>query len=121
MFYLIGLFYHESSTRVVYYFSGVSESAVFFMACFAFNLLGNRRLPPFISFFSELNILGVIFNFNRALMLVLGIYFIVAFYYGIYMLCHLMSGRSPVVVSVHSAVVVGLLMGLNVALIGVSF
>nr|AJI44485.1 NADH dehydrogenase subunit 4 [Acrobeles complexus] len=120
MFYLIGSFYHESSTRMVYYFSGASESAEFFMIGFAFDLFGNSKVPPFVSFFSELNILGSLFSFNSILMLLLSFYFMVAFYYSIYMLCHLMSGQSRTLVSVQATVFVGLVVGINMLLLGAS-
>lgn len=120
MFYLIGSYYHERSTRIVYYYRGTVERAQIFTVAFSVDLLGNSSIPPFVSFFSELNIIGALFMFNEALVLVIGVYFIVAFYYGVYMLCHLLRGQGRVVFLIHRVALVGLLVGLNSFVIGAS-
>lgn len=65
IFYLIGEFYHNTNTRILYFFNRFFCSRVFFSIMFSFVFISNIGVPPSASFLSEfLVIRGAILNGN---------------------------------------------------------
>nr|WAX01704.1 NADH dehydrogenase subunit 4 [Philometra sp. HZ-2022] len=94
LFFLIGLFYNFSGTRLIYYFSGMVGSFSMYVYLVMVVLMSNTGVPPFWSFFSEFLAVGsLVFGFMMSFLIVF-IYLFVSFYYSIYLISLSMSGSS---------------------------
>nr|YP_009059439.1 NADH dehydrogenase subunit 4 [Philometroides sanguineus]AIN37105.1 NADH dehydrogenase subunit 4 [Philometroides sanguineus] len=93
LFFLIGMFYHYSGTRLIYYFSGLMSSLSFYAYGIMLVMMSNTGVPPFWSFFGEFLAVGsLVFGFVLSFVIVL-VYLFVSFYYSIYFIKLSMSGQ----------------------------
>nr|YP_009312593.1 NADH dehydrogenase subunit 4 [Contracaecum ogmorhini sensu lato Pacific Canada]AOV63355.1 NADH dehydrogenase subunit 4 [Contracaecum ogmorhini sensu lato Pacific Canada] len=94
MFYLIGEFYHVSSSRMVYYMNSFFSSGMIMALFFAVAFLSNSGTPPSLSFLSEFTAITAASNFMKFGFYILFLYFFIAFYYSIYILTSAVMGKS---------------------------
>nr|YP_010878794.1 NADH dehydrogenase subunit 4 [Gnathostoma binucleatum]WHE41117.1 NADH dehydrogenase subunit 4 [Gnathostoma binucleatum] len=99
LFYMVGEFYHVSSTRMVYFMNSFFNSSVIMAVLFSLVLLSNMGVPPTLSFLSEF--MGISLGLISMIMIffVLFGYFFFAFYYSIYFLTNMFMGKSFIDVS----------------------
>lgn len=96
IFYIVGEYYHVSSTRIINYLSGFINSSLAVRLVFMLVFLCNGGLPPSLSFFSEfIGLVGLYLSY-RGLFLFLFIYFFVAFYYSLFILTRAVIGKNYV-------------------------
>uniref|UniRef100_UPI0030E4EA3F NADH dehydrogenase subunit 4 n=1 Tax=Porrocaecum reticulatum TaxID=2161849 RepID=UPI0030E4EA3F len=100
MFYLVGEFYHVSSSRMVYYMNSFFSSGMIMALIFAVVFLSNSGTPPSLSFMSEFVAISSAMNLMSFSFWVLFVYFFVAFYYSIYLITSALMGKSFVGMSV---------------------
>nr|YP_009092407.1 NADH dehydrogenase subunit 4 [Aphelenchoides besseyi]AII79385.1 NADH dehydrogenase subunit 4 [Aphelenchoides besseyi] len=86
MFFFVGEFYHESLTRMLYFFGGYLKSSIYFLVVFSIVWLYNGGIPLSLSFFSEFLGLMSLFIFSVFLFFLLFFYFFLSFYYTMYVL-----------------------------------
>lgn len=129
IFYLIGEFFHSRGSRMINYLRGFMARGVvisFFMIAV---FLSNRGVPPSLSFISEFVVITNLFRVNGGLLVVLFLYFFIAFYYSIFILTGALMGGGPKslrswascfifpgLVLMYNFFWVGLLLGLKVSL-----
>ena len=94
MFYIIGEYYHISSTRIIYFITGFMSSFLVVVILFFIVFLSNRGTPPSLSFISEFIIIR-----NRVLLyffsvLLLFFYFVISFYYSLYFVTNIIMGKN---------------------------
>jgi len=94
MFYLIGEFYHTSSTRMIYYFSGLFGSSLLISLFFGVVMLRNGGVPPFLSFLSEFVTIGVGLGFRFVTFIIFFFYFFFAFYFCMFLLVSSFLGKA---------------------------
>nr|YP_009026503.1 NADH dehydrogenase subunit 4 [Rhigonema thysanophora]AGZ90411.1 NADH dehydrogenase subunit 4 [Rhigonema thysanophora] len=94
MFYLIGEFFHSSFSRMVYYMSGFFSSLMLMSLIFSFVFMSNMGVPPSMSFMSEYMSIAVVLNLFKMGMTFVGVYFLFAFYYSIYLLTSSLMGKN---------------------------
>lgn len=99
MFYLIGEFYHTTSTRIIYFINRFFGSSVFFGIVFSVVFLSNSGVPPSLSFLSEFIIVVNSILVSKVLFFMVLIYFLVSFYYSLFLIVCLMMGKLFVNVS----------------------
>jgi len=93
-FLIVGLFFHTSYTRLIYFIKGLFISNFFIFLLFSITLLLNTGLPPRVAFLSEfLGIIGRISTFKYSFFF-LFLYFFLSFYYSIYFLVNFSIGDS---------------------------
>nr|APD14825.1 NADH dehydrogenase subunit 4 [Gnathostoma doloresi] len=94
LFYMVGEFYHISSTRVIYFMNSFLNSSLVVAVLFSLVLLSNMGVPPSMSFLSEF--MGVSLGLISMAMIffILFGYFFFAFYYSIYFLTNMLGGKS---------------------------
>ena len=93
MFYLIGEFYHVSSSRIVYYMNRFFSSRMIMAIVFALVFLSNSGTPPSLSFVAEFMTISAAINLIKFSFWLLFVYFFVAFYYSIYLLTNALIGK----------------------------
>lgn len=86
MFFLVGSYFHLTFTRLIYFFSGVFLSDLFFFFLLLFTFLSNSGVPPSLSFFGEFFGIGVCFFYSFFFFLFLFFYFFCSFYYSVYLI-----------------------------------
>lgn len=96
LFFFLGEFYHVSLTRMLYFFSGVFLSNLFFILLFGGVCLFNAGVPPSLSFFSEYIGLGVLFSSSFFSIFVLFLYFFLSLYYSLFVLVNGFVGKQRV-------------------------
>lgn len=94
IFYLIGEFYHVSSSRMVYYINRFFRSSIIMAIVFAVVFLSNRGTPPSLSFVAEFAAISTAVGLIKFSFWLLFVYFFVAFYYSIYLLTNALMGKS---------------------------
>nr|QWK40686.1 NADH dehydrogenase subunit 4 [Stephanurus dentatus] len=99
MFYLIGEFYHTTSTRMIYFMNSFFGSSVFFGIVFSVVFLSNSGVPPSLSFLSEFMIVVNSILVSKVLFFMVLIYFLVSFYYSLFLIVCSMMGKLFVNVS----------------------
>nr|YP_009352222.1 NADH dehydrogenase subunit 4 [Gnathostoma nipponicum]AQX44510.1 NADH dehydrogenase subunit 4 [Gnathostoma nipponicum] len=94
LFYMVGEFYHISSTRVIYFMNSFLGSSVIMAILFSLVLLSNMGVPPSMSFLSEF--MGISLGLISLMMIffILFGYFFFAFYYSIYFLTNMFMGKN---------------------------
>nr|QCG69227.1 NADH dehydrogenase subunit 4 [Toxascaris leonina] len=100
MFYLVGEFYHISSSRMVYYMNSFFSSGMIVALVFAVVFLSNSGTPPSLSFVSEFVVISSSLSMMKFSFWLLFVYFFSAFYYSIYLLTSAVMGKSFVDFSV---------------------
>nr|YP_009310890.1 NADH dehydrogenase subunit 4 [Triodontophorus nipponicus]AOT98923.1 NADH dehydrogenase subunit 4 [Triodontophorus nipponicus] len=93
MFYLIGEFYHTTSTRMVYFLNSFFTSSIFFGIIFSLVFLSNSGVPPSLSFLSEFMIVVNSVMISKLLFFMIFIYFLVSFYYSLFLIVCVMMGK----------------------------
>nr|YP_009128938.1 NADH dehydrogenase subunit 4 [Triodontophorus brevicauda]AJT48008.1 NADH dehydrogenase subunit 4 [Triodontophorus brevicauda] len=93
MFYLIGEFYHTTSTRMVYFLNSFFTSSIFFGIIFSLVFLSNSGVPPSLSFLSEFMIIVNSIGISKLLFFMIFIYFMVSFYYSLFLIVCAMMGK----------------------------
>jgi len=94
IFYLIGEFYHVSSSRLVYYFNSFLSVGIYIVVVFSLVILSNAGVPPSLRFLSEFLSIGVALLRLQMVFLLLLIYFFFAFYYSVYFITNFFIGKS---------------------------
>nr|YP_007024799.1 NADH dehydrogenase subunit 4 [Aelurostrongylus abstrusus]AFT65559.1 NADH dehydrogenase subunit 4 [Aelurostrongylus abstrusus] len=85
MFFLIGEFFHVSSSRMLYFFNSFFGSSVLFSVVFFLVFLSNSGVPPSLSFLSEFMVVSQMFSYSGVLFFLVMIYFLLSFYYSVYL------------------------------------
>nr|YP_010575568.1 NADH dehydrogenase subunit 4 [Varestrongylus eleguneniensis]UZM11408.1 NADH dehydrogenase subunit 4 [Varestrongylus eleguneniensis] len=96
MFYLIGEFYHSSSSRMMYFLKSFFGSSLLFTLCFFLVFLSNSGIPPSLSFLSEFLVIASMFIVIKLFVFIVFVYFLVAFYYSIYLIVCSCMGKKNV-------------------------
>nr|YP_003097108.1 NADH dehydrogenase subunit 4 [Angiostrongylus cantonensis]ACT88791.1 NADH dehydrogenase subunit 4 [Angiostrongylus cantonensis] len=86
MFYLIGEFFHVSSSRMMYFLNGLLGSSMIYGLVFFLVFLSNSGVPPSLSFFSEFMIIVNAILLSKIFFLLVLVYFMVSFYYSVYLI-----------------------------------
>nr|QEO33945.1 NADH dehydrogenase subunit 4 [Teladorsagia circumcincta] len=94
MFYMIGEFYHISSTRMIYFFNSFMNSSMMLSILFSLVFLSNSGVPPSLSFLSEFMIIVNNFLMSKMFFFVIFIYFLVAFYYSLFLIVCSFGGKN---------------------------
>jgi len=92
MFYMVGEISHGRGTRIVYYTSGLMCSSGFVIFVCGIILLANAGVPPFLSFWGELIVVGSITRFEILFSVSILIYFLLSFYYSVFLLIRIIKG-----------------------------
>nr|YP_008994654.1 NADH dehydrogenase subunit 4 [Protostrongylus rufescens]AGW80394.1 NADH dehydrogenase subunit 4 [Protostrongylus rufescens] len=94
MFFLIGEYYHSSSTRMMYFFNGFFCSSLIFTIMIFLVFLSNSGIPPSLSFLSEFILIASIFLLSKSFFFMIFIYFLVSFYYSVFLIvCSSMKSK----------------------------
>nr|UXK95597.1 NADH dehydrogenase subunit 4 [Macropostrongyloides woodi] len=99
MFYMIGEFYHISSTRMVYFMNSFFNSSMFFGILFSLVFLSNSGVPPSLSFLSEFMIITNSMLISKMFFFMIFIYFMISFYYSLFLIVVSLMGKSTINVS----------------------
>nr|UNH90046.1 NADH dehydrogenase subunit 4 [Ancylostoma sp. HL-2021] len=94
MFYLIGEFYHTSSTRMVYFMNSFFSSSLFFGIVFSLVFLSNSGVPPSLSFLSEFLVVVNSIIISKLFFFMIFIYFMISFYYSLFLIVCSLMGKS---------------------------
>nr|AHA52619.1 NADH dehydrogenase subunit 4 [Chabertia ovina] len=99
MFYLIGEFYHTSSTRMVYFMNSFFGSSMFYGVIFSLVFLSNSGVPPSLSFLSEFMIIVNSMVISKMFFYMIFIYFLVSFYYSLFLIVNSVMGKNYINIS----------------------
>nr|NP_579963.2 NADH dehydrogenase subunit 4 [Necator americanus]CAD10448.2 NADH dehydrogenase subunit 4 [Necator americanus] len=92
MFYLIGEFYHVSSTRMIYFMNSFFSSSMLFGLVFSLVFLSNSGVPPSLSFLSEFIVVVNSVIVSKLFFFMIFLYFMISFYYSLFLIvCGLMG------------------------------
>lgn len=94
VFFAMGEMAHGSGTRIVYYASGVSRVSRLLAVTYCLALLANAGVPPYLSFWGELIVIGGILRVESLLISLLFCYFLLALYYNAFLIMRLVKGSS---------------------------
>nr|YP_010519775.1 NADH dehydrogenase subunit 4 [Macroponema beveridgei]UXP34552.1 NADH dehydrogenase subunit 4 [Macroponema beveridgei] len=94
MFYMIGEFYHTSSTRMVYFMNSFFGSSMFFGIMFSLVFLSNSGVPPSLSFVSEFMIVANSILISKLFFFMIFVYFMISFYYSLFLIVVSVMGKS---------------------------
>nr|YP_009024217.1 NADH dehydrogenase subunit 4 [Oesophagostomum asperum]AGL61159.1 NADH dehydrogenase subunit 4 [Oesophagostomum asperum] len=103
MFYMIGEFYHTSSTRMIYFMNSFFGSSMFFGIIFSLVFLSNSGVPPSLSSLSEFMIITNSLIISKMLFYMIFIYFMIAFYYSLFLIVVSVMGKTFINLSNFSA------------------
>jgi len=93
LFFLIGLAYTNTGSRILFYFSGLFNAAISFSIFFSISLLFSASIPVSLSFFSEFVGISSIVIYLYWLVLFLLIYFVVSLYFTLFLLLSSTAGN----------------------------
>nr|UDL72534.1 NADH dehydrogenase subunit 4 [Oesophagostomoides giltneri] len=93
MFYLIGEFYHTSSTRMIYFMNSFFSSSMFFGIMFSLVFLSNSGVPPSLSFLSEFMIITNSILISKMFFFMVFVYFMISFYYSLFLIVSSVMGK----------------------------
>nr|YP_010519823.1 NADH dehydrogenase subunit 4 [Parazoniolaimus collaris]UXP34600.1 NADH dehydrogenase subunit 4 [Parazoniolaimus collaris] len=99
MFYVIGEFYHVSSTRMIYFMNSFFGSSMFFGIMFSLVFLSNSGVPPSLSFISEFMIITNSMLLSKLFFFMIFVYFMISFYYSLFLIVASVMGKEFVNVS----------------------
>nr|YP_010271194.1 NADH dehydrogenase subunit 4 [Cylicocyclus elongatus]UKB87206.1 NADH dehydrogenase subunit 4 [Cylicocyclus elongatus] len=94
MFYLVGEFYHTTSTRMVYFLNSFFTSSIFFGIIFSLVFLSNSGVPPSLSFLSEFMIIVNSMIISKMFFFMIFLYFLISFYYSLFLIVCCMMGKN---------------------------
>lgn len=89
MFYVVGTCYVHTGTRQLYFLLGRLGGSSIITGLFSSVMVGNGGFPPFLSFWAELWLLLSACTYAQLIVVALGVYFILAFYYSVFIILHL--------------------------------
>nr|UDL72570.1 NADH dehydrogenase subunit 4 [Phascolostrongylus turleyi] len=93
MFYMIGEFYHTSSTRMIYFMNSFFGSSMFFGIMFSLVFLSNSGVPPSLSFLSEFMIITNSILISKMFFFMVFVYFMISFYYSLFLIVSSVMGK----------------------------
>nr|YP_009162024.1 NADH dehydrogenase subunit 4 [Litoditis aff. marina PmIV]AKS28874.1 NADH dehydrogenase subunit 4 [Litoditis aff. marina PmIV] len=93
MFYLIGEFYHTSSSRMIYFMNSFFSSSMIMGILFAVVFLSNSGVPPSLSFLSEFMVISNSIILTKSMFIMIFIYFVVSFYYSLFLITSSLMGK----------------------------
>nr|YP_003667993.1 NADH dehydrogenase subunit 4 [Oesophagostomum quadrispinulatum]CAQ56170.1 NADH dehydrogenase subunit 4 [Oesophagostomum quadrispinulatum] len=93
MFYMIGEFYHTSSTRMIYFMNSFFGSSMFFGIMFSLVFLSNSGVPPSLSFLSEFMIITNSIIISKLFFFMIFVYFMISFYYSLFLIVSSVMGK----------------------------
>lgn len=93
IFYLIGEYYHTSSSRIIYFINRFFSSRMILGILFSLVFLSNRGVPPSLSFLSEFLIIRNSIIFTKEVFIIIFIYFVVSFYYSLFLITNSLIGK----------------------------
>nr|AVV66513.1 NADH dehydrogenase subunit 4 [Cooperia oncophora] len=93
MFYVIGEFYHTSSSRMIYFMNNFMSSSMMISILFSLIFLSNSGVPPSLSFLSELMIVINNYMMSKMLFFFIFLYFMLAFYYSLFLIVAAFAGK----------------------------
>nr|YP_010519799.1 NADH dehydrogenase subunit 4 [Zoniolaimus dendrolagi]UXP34576.1 NADH dehydrogenase subunit 4 [Zoniolaimus dendrolagi] len=93
MFYMVGEFYHVSSTRMIYFMNSFFGSSMFFGIMFSLVFLSNSGVPPSLSFVSEFMIITNSMLISKMFFFMIFIYFMISFYYSLFLIVASVMGK----------------------------
>nr|UDL72546.1 NADH dehydrogenase subunit 4 [Oesophagostomoides longispicularis] len=93
MFYMIGEFYHTSSTRMIYFMNSFFGSSMFFGIMFSLVFLSNSGVPPSLSFLSEFMIITNSILISKMFFFMIFVYFMISFYYSLFLIVSSVMGK----------------------------
>jgi len=93
IFYLIGEFYHTSSSRIIYFINSFFSSRIILGILFSLVFLSNRGVPPSLSFLSEFMVITNSINFSSFIFFIVFIYFVISFYYSLFLITNSLIGK----------------------------
>ena len=93
MFFLIGEFYHVSSTRMLYFINSFFSSRILLGILFSLVFLSNSGVPPSLSFLSEFIIITNRIIFGKFIFFIIFIYFLISFYYSLFLIASSLIGK----------------------------
>ena len=93
IFYIIGEFYHTSSTRIIYFIKRFFGSRIFFGIIFSLVFLSNSGVPPSLSFLSEFIIITNSIVISKLFFFIIFVYFIISFYYSLFLIVVSVMGK----------------------------
>nr|UDL72558.1 NADH dehydrogenase subunit 4 [Oesophagostomoides stirtoni] len=93
MFYMIGEFYHTSSTRMIYFMNSFFGSSMFFGIMFSLVFLSNSGVPPSLSFLSEFMIITNSILVSKMFFFMIFVYFMISFYYSLFLIVSSVMGK----------------------------
>lgn len=99
IFYLIGEFYHITSTRIIYFLNSFFRSSLFWGIVFSVIFLSNRGVPPSLSFVSEFTVIVNRIVVRKILFFIIFFYFMISFYYSLFLIVCSIIGKSYINVS----------------------
>ena len=93
IFYMIGEFYHASSSRMIYFINRFFSSRILVGILFSLVFLSNSGVPPSLSFLSEFIIIVNSIMVRKCFFYMIFIYFLVAFYYSLFLIVSSLIGK----------------------------
>nr|ANY93350.1 NADH dehydrogenase subunit 4 [Mecistocirrus digitatus] len=94
MFYMIGEYYHASSTRMIYFMNSFMNSSMIFSILLALVFLSNVGIPPSLSFLSEFMIIVNSMLWCKYMFFMIFLYFLLTFYYSLFLIVSSFSGKN---------------------------
>lgn len=93
IFYLIGEFYHTSSSRIIYFINRFFSSRIIIGIIFSGVFLSNRGVPPSLSFLSEFMVISNRIISLKFIFFMVFLYFLVSFYYSLFLITRSLIGK----------------------------
>nr|YP_010705370.1 NADH dehydrogenase subunit 4 [Rhabdias kafunata]WCQ82418.1 NADH dehydrogenase subunit 4 [Rhabdias kafunata] len=94
MFYLIGEFYHISSSRMIYFMNGFFNSSMLVGIMFVLIFLSNSGVPPSLSFLCEFMVITNSMMTMKFIFFIIFVYFLFSFYYSLYLITNSLMGKN---------------------------
>nr|YP_004300492.1 NADH dehydrogenase subunit 4 [Pristionchus pacificus]ADZ52295.1 NADH dehydrogenase subunit 4 [Pristionchus pacificus] len=93
MFYLVGEYYHTSTSRMIYFMNSFFSSSMIMGILFSLVFLSNSGVPPSLSFLSEFLVVTNGMIFTKSMFTIVFIYFLVSFYYSLFLITNSLMGK----------------------------
>lgn len=93
IFYLIGEYYHTSTSRIIYFINSFFSSRIILGTIFSVVFLSNSGVPPSLSFLSEFLIITNSILFRKEIFFIIFIYFLISFYYSLFLITNSLIGK----------------------------
>lgn len=85
IFFIIGEMYHSGGSRMIYYSGGLYGLSGFIIFVRGVVIFANAGVPPFLSFWGELLVVGRLTRFEILFLVSIIVYFILSFYYSVFL------------------------------------